>query len=88
MFRTRSNILAVGPSGSGKTVFVSELLKELRRYFRLVPKCLNYWYVAMQPLLQTLRDDYKVGLHEGLPTTTHRTRWDPGIGREEASRRR
>ena len=29
----------------------------------------------MQPLLQALRDDYKVGLHEGLPTTTDLTRW-------------
>ena len=42
----------------------------------------------MQPLLQTLRYDYKVGLHEGLPTTTDRTRWDLGFGREEASRHR
>ena len=67
MFRTPSNILVVGPSGSGKTVFVSELLKEAHRYFRPVPKRVHYCYGAMQPLLQTLRDDYKVGLHEGLP---------------------
>ena len=36
----------------------------------------------MQPLLQTLRDDYKVGLHEGLLSTTDLTRWfgnDGGI---------
>ena len=29
----------------------------------------------MQPLLQELRDDHKVGLHEGLPTATDLTRW-------------
>ena len=82
MFRTPSNILVVDPSGSGKTVFVSELLKEPHRYFRPVPKRVYYCYGAMQPLLQTLRDDYKVGLHEGLPTTTDLTRWfgnDGGI---------
>ena len=82
MFRTPSNILVVGPSGSGKTVFVSELLKEPHRYFRPVPKRVYYCYRAMQPLLQTLRNDYKVGLHEGLPTTTDLTRWfgnDGGI---------
>ena len=75
MFRNPSNILAVGPSGSGKTVFVSELLKEPHRYFRPVPKRLHYCYGAMQPLLQTLRNDYKVGLQEGLPTATDLTRW-------------
>ena len=82
MFRTPSNLLVVGPSGSGKTVFVSELLKEPHRYFRPFPKRVHYCYGAMQPLLQTLRDDYKVGLHEGLPTTTDLTRWfgnDGGI---------
>ena len=82
MFRTPSNILVVGPSGSGKTVFVLELLKEPHRYFRPVPKRVHYCYGAMQPLLQTLRNDYKVGLHEGLPTTTDLTRWfgnDGGI---------
>ena len=82
MFCTPSNILVVGPSGSGKTVFVSELLKEPHRYFRPVPKRVHYCYGAMQPLLQTLRDDYKVGLHEGLPTMTDLTRWfgnDGGI---------
>ena len=75
MFRTPSNILVVGPSGSGKTVFVSELLKEPHRYFRPFPKRVHYCYGAMQPLLQTLHDDYKVGLHERLPTTTNLTRW-------------
>ena len=75
MFRTPSNILVVGPSGSGKTVFVSELLKEPHRYFRPVPKRLHYCYGIMQPLLQHLHDDYKVGLHEGLPTATDLTRW-------------
>ena len=70
MFCTPSNILVVGPSGSGKTLFVSK-----QRYFRPVPKRLHYCYGAMQPLLQTLRDDYKVGLHEGLPTATDLTRW-------------
>ena len=82
MFCTPSNILAVGPSGSGKTVFVSELLKEPHRYFRPVPKRLHYCYGAIQPLLQTLRNDYKVGLQEGLPTATDLKRWfgnDGGI---------
>ena len=75
MFRTPVNILVVCPSGSGKTVFVSELLKEPHRYFRPVSKRLHYCYGAMQPLLQQLRDGYKVGLHEGLPTATDLARW-------------
>ena len=87
MFRTPSNILVVGPSGSGKTVFVSELLKEPHRYFRPVPKRVHYCYRAMQPLLQTLRNDYKVGLHEGLLTTmVGERRWDLGIGRSDGRR--
>ena len=97
MFRRPANILVVGSSGSGKTVFVSELLKEPHRYFRPVPKRLHYCYGAMQPLLQELRDGYKVGLHEGLPIGTHRLpigsdtlvwerRWDIGIGRPDDRR--
>ena len=80
MFRNPSNILVVDPSGSVKTVFVSELLKEPHQYFRPVPKRLRYCYGAMQPL--ALRNDYKVRLHEGLPTATDLTRWfgnDGGI---------
>ena len=61
-------------------MFVSELLKEPHQYFRPVPKRLRYCYGAMQPL--ALRNDYKVRLHEGLPTATDLTRWfgnDGGI---------
>ena len=56
-------------------MFVSELLKEPHRYFRPVRKRLHYCYGAMEPSLLELRDGYKVGLHEGLPTATDLTRW-------------
>ena len=75
MFRTPSNLLVVGPSGSGKTVFVTELLKDPPRYFHPVPQRLHYCYGARQPLLETLRDEYGVQMHEGLPTANDLSQW-------------
>ena len=80
MFRTPSNILVVGPSGSGKTVFVGNLLVEPERYFRPVPDKIHYCYGAMQPLLETLRDEHGIGMSEGVPTPDDLTRWFPRGG--------
>ena len=80
MFRTPSNILVVGPSGSGKTVFVGNLLIERERYFRPVPDRIHYCYGAMQPLLETLRDEHGIGMSEGVPTPEDLTRWFPRGG--------
>ena len=75
MFRTPSNLLVVGPSGSGKTVFVADLLKDPQRHFRPPPKRVHYCYGAMQPLLETLRDEVGVRLHEGLPNHADLHQW-------------
>ena len=75
MFRIPLNILVVGPSGSGKTVFVLELLKPPRCYFRPVPKQLHYCCGARQSLLETLRDRHHVKMHKGLPTTADLHQW-------------
>ena len=75
MLRTPSNLLVVGLSASGKTVFVSELLQEPHRYFCPVPQCLHVCYGAKQPLLETLREQHGVQLHEGLPTVNDLSQW-------------